>query len=186
MRALAAAALLTMALTALGLAQERSPSSGAQPSPEAAVPAAQAPVITGLPRSAPASDRVSGALVSEQLEGDLLASDLMGRDLYDPAGRKIGEVTDVLLDRNRTLKAAIATLDPSLGLRGKRIGIPFSALHWSPASSREVRVVATIDPAELKEAKGFEPLAREAGLDDNQDLTTGTGAATGGSVPPTR
>ncbi len=36
------------------------------------------------------------------------------------------------------------------------------------------------------EAKGFEPLAREAGLDDNQDLTTGTGAATGGSVPPTR
>src|SRR4028119_1239077 len=116
MRALAAAALLTMALTALGLAQERSPSSGAQPSPEAAVPAAQAPVITGPPRSAPARDRASGAFVSEQLEGDLLASDLMGRDLYDPAGRKIGEVTDVLLDRNRTLKAAIATLDPSLGL----------------------------------------------------------------------
>jgi hypothetical protein len=106
--------------------------------------------------------------------------------LYDPGGRKIGEVTDILLDRNRTLKAAIATLDPSLGLSGKRIGIPFSALHWSPASSREVRVVATIDPAELKEAKGFEPLAREAGLDDNQDLTTGTGTATGGSVPPTR
>jgi hypothetical protein len=124
--------------------------------------------------------------VSEQLEGDLLASDLMGRDLYDPAGRKIGEVTDVLLDRNRTLKAAIATLDPSLGVSGKRIGIPFSALHWSPASQPGGPGGCHDRSSRTQGSEGFEPLAREAGLDDNQDLTTGTGAATGGSVPPTR
>ncbi len=178
MRALAAATLLTIALTAPALAQERPP--------DATLPATQAPVMTGLPRSAPASGNAPEALVSEQLEGDLLASDLIGRDLYDPGGRKIGQVTDILLDRNRTLKAVIATLDPSLGASGKRVGIPFGALQWSPTSRREARVVLTTDLAGLKEAKGFEPLAREAGLDDNQDLTTGSGAATGGSVPPTR
>ena len=46
--------------------------------------------------------------------------------------------------------------------------------------------MASIDAAAVKEAKSFEPLAKEAGMDDNQDLTTGSGAATGGSVPPTR
>lgn len=178
MRALAKVTLLAVTLTAPALAQERSP--------DATLPAAQAPVMTGLPRSAPASSSAPGALVSEQLEGDLLATDLLGRDLYDPGGRKVGQVADILLDRNQTLKAVVATLDPSLGASGKRVGIPFGALQWSQTSRREARVVVTTNLAELKEAKGFEPLAREAGLDDNQDLTTGSGAATGGSVPPTR
>ena len=100
------------------------------------------------------------------------------------AGRKLGEITDLLVDRNRRLVAVVAALDAGAGPQGKSIGIPFDALRRSGAGGQEVRLVVDIDEGRLREAKAFEALSKEAGQDDSQDLTAKGGAATGGSIPP--
>jgi sporulation protein YlmC with PRC-barrel domain len=120
------------------------------------------------------------------MEGELLSSDLIGRSLYSSTGHQLGVVRDILIDRDHRMTAVIVELDNTSQPNRKSVGIPIDAVERTTASSREVRLVVKIDPATLRSAKAFEPLAREAGLDDNQDLTTGSGTATGGSVPPSR
>jgi len=122
--------------------------------------------------------------VPEQTEGELLASDLVGQPLYDTSGGRLGDTTDVLFDREHRLKALVIALEGG-GPQGKRVAIPFEAVHRVSVNNREVRLVAQVDPTLLRDTKGFEALAKQAAMDDNQDLTS-RGRATGGSVPPTR
>ena len=180
MRLVPTAAIIVLVCASGAHSQQGSPSPTMATTPES-----QAPVATGLPVVSGHSGGAAAALVTEQMEGDLLASDLVGKALFDPAGGKVGEVADVLIDRSRRLRAVVVTLDAGLGTPGKKVGIAFETLQQAGAR-REARLVTTVDVAVLKAAKSFEPLAKEAGMDDNQDLTTGSSPATGGSVPPTR
>ena len=185
MRALAALVLFAAA-TSPANAQERTPAGGGSTVREVP-PAVQAPLITAVPEAGPVGDssgRLVLELLSEQGEGELLSSDLVGRPLYGRDGRKLGEITDLLVDRNRRLVAVVAALDAGAGPQGKSIGIPFDALRRSGAGGQEVRLVVDIDEGRLREAKAFEALSKEAGQDDSQDLTAKGGAATGVSIPP--
>jgi hypothetical protein len=148
----------------------------------ATIPAQQTPVISGVPAGAPAQ---AAGVIERQVEGELLGTDLMGQPLHAASGGvKIGDVVDVLISTDRKLRGVIVALDGQ-GPQKKRVGIPFEAIQRAPGDQRQVRLVANLDPAALRAAKDFEGLAKEASLDDNQDLTK-PGAATGGSVPPTR
>ena len=171
--------LLTTSATFV-LAQE-------QLKPSVETPAGQAPIISGIPNVGQGSQpRAStGQLVTEQAEGDLLSSDLVGRALFDMAGHKIGEISDILIGRDHRLIAVIADLEGSESTR-KKIAVPFDLLRQNTVASRETRLVVGMDQSVLQATKAFEPLSKEARLDDNQDLTTGSGAATGASVPPTK
>jgi sporulation protein YlmC with PRC-barrel domain len=151
------------------------------------VPAGDAPFLSAIPKLDQGTQPTVSArdLVTEQKEGDLLSSDLVGQDLFDMTGRKIGEVSDVLISQDRRLVAVIVELEGN-GPPSRTIAIPFDVLRHTTVDSREIRLVASLDPSTLQAAKTFEPLSREAKLDDNQDLTTGSGAATGASVPSTK
>jgi PRC-barrel domain len=184
MRAFAAAILLAAAGAVS--AQERT-LPGDNAVVRAGPPAAGAPLIAAVPEAGQVgsgSDRPV-SLPSEQSEGELMSSDLIGRPLHGRDGRKLGEITDLLVDRNRRLAAVVMRLDAA-GDRGKSVAVPFDALRRSSADRREVRLVVDLDESQLQDAKAFEHLSREAGQDDNQDLTARGGAATGGSVPPIR
>jgi sporulation protein YlmC with PRC-barrel domain len=180
--ALAGVALL-VAVTGIATAQDRTPAPSG-PTVRAGPPAAGAPLIAAVPDAARGPERPAAGLLSGQAEGELLSSDLVGRALYDRGGRKLGEITDILVDRNRRLSAVVATFDLGSEIRGKSVGIPFDALQRSSADRQDVRLIVDIDEASLRGAKAFEPLSHEASQDDNQDLTAKGGAATGGSVPP--
>jgi hypothetical protein len=148
-------------------------------------PAGQAPIISAIPKVGQGTQQAASAdkFVTEQAEGDLLSSDLVGRALFDTAGRKLGEVSDMLIGRDRRLVAVIADLEGAESTQ-KKVAIPFDILRQDTSNSRETRLVISMDQSTLQAAKAFESLSREARLDDNQDLTTGSGAATGASVPP--
>ena len=179
--------LLVLAIGSVASAQEPASQAGAQRQ-SAEPPSTQAPLIEGIP-AASRTDAGSGglaAILTEQMEGELLSSDLIGRIVYDSTGAQLGIVRDILIDREHRMRALIAELDDASGSNKKRVGIPIEAVERTAASNRETRLLVRIERTTLKNAKAFEPLAREAGLDDNQDLTTGSGTATGGSVPPTR
>ena len=148
----------------------------------ATIPAQQTPVISGVPA---ASGTQAVGVIERQMEGELLGTDLVGQPLHAASGgAKIGDVVDVLISTDRKLRGVVVALEGQ-GAQKKRVGVPFEAIQRAGGDQRQVRLVANIDPAALRAAKDFEGLAKEASLDDNQDLTRPC-AATGGSVPPTR
>ena len=178
---------LVLAISGIAFAQERVPQSGTRQ--QLNEPAStQAPLINAIPGTShvDTSAASSTGIVTEQMEGELLSSDLIGRSLYGSTGEQLGVVRDILIGRDQRITALIVELDNTSQPSGRSVGIPINVVERAPASRPEVRLVVKIDPATLRSAKAFEPLAREAGLDDNQDLTTGSGTATGGSVPPSR
>jgi PRC-barrel domain len=187
MRRAIATMILVFALGSVASAQAPVSQSGAQPQ-SVELPSDQAPIIGGIPivNQADARPASAASIVTEQMEGELLSSDLIGRTLHDRTGARFGMVRDILIDRNHRMTALIADLDDVSGSSRRRVGIPIDAIEQRAVSRREIRLLVKIDPAELRNAKAFEPLAHEASLDDNQDLTTGSGSATGGSVPPAR
>jgi PRC-barrel domain len=151
-------------------------------------PSTQAPLIGGIPNANQTNSGSTNAssVVTEQMEGELLSSDLIGRPLHDAAGTRVGTVRDILISRDHKMTALVADLDAASGADGRRVGIPIGAIEQKTVNRRDVHLLVKMDPSTLKNAKAFEPLAREAGLDDNQDLTKGSGTATGGSVPQSR
>jgi hypothetical protein len=153
----------------------------AQAQQGAVVPAQQAPVISGVPAAAGAQ---AGSVIERQMEGELLGTDLIGQPLHGAGGTRVGEVVDVLIGADRKLRGVIVALDGQ-GAKKKRVGVPFEAIHRGAGGERQVRLSANVEAGALAGAKDFEGLAKEASLDDNQDLTK-PGTATGGSVPPAR
>ncbi len=178
---------LVMTVSSLAFAQGPTSQPGARPQ-LAEPPSTQAPLINGVPNASQTSSGSTDAssVVTEQMEGELLSSDLIGRPLHDAAGTQVGTVRDILIGRDHRMTALVADLDAASGSNGRRVGIPIGAIEQKTVNRRDVHLLVKIDPTALKNAKAFEPLAREAGLDDNQDLTKGSGTATGGSVPQSR
>jgi hypothetical protein len=176
-----------MAASSLAFAQAPTSQPGTRPQ-LSETPSTQAPLIGGVPNANQTSGGSANAsgVVAEQMEGELLSSDLIGRPLHDATGARVGTVRDILIGRDHKMTALIADLDSTSGANGRKVGIPIGAIEQKTVNRRDVHLLVKIDPSTLKNAKAFEPLAREAGLDDNQDLTKGSGTATGGSVPQSR
>jgi hypothetical protein len=60
--------------------------------------------------------------------GRLLASDIYKANVYDPAENKIGDVTDLIIDNNATVTAAIISVGGFIGVGQKDVMIPFKDL----------------------------------------------------------
>jgi sporulation protein YlmC with PRC-barrel domain len=58
----------------------------------------------------------------------LRTKDVIGRDVVDATGKKLGKVNDLLLDRRQ---GQVQLLDVDLGLFSKRVLMPVAALDWS-------------------------------------------------------
>lgn len=51
------------------------------------------------------------------------------QNVYDPAEQKIGEITDVLVDKDGKIGAFIVSVGGFLGMGEKHVAVPFSAVH---------------------------------------------------------
>jgi sporulation protein YlmC with PRC-barrel domain len=51
------------------------------------------------------------------------------QDVYDPSETKIGEITDVLIDRDGKVGALIVSVGGFLGIGEKHVAVPFNAVH---------------------------------------------------------
>ena len=69
-------------------------------------------------------------------------NDYYKQNVYDSSDKTIGEVSDVLLDKNGQVKAVILSVGGFLGLGGKYVSVPFNALQVSgrPAAPVNVRI----------------------------------------------
>lgn len=69
--------------------------------------------------------------------GRLLASDIYKANVYDPSENKIGDVTDLIIDSNAKVTAAIVSVGGFIGVGQKDVMIPFKDLMISTRNGKD-------------------------------------------------
>ena len=104
------------------------------------------------------------------------------QNVYDPNDSKIGEIMDVLVDRDGKVTALIVGVGGFLGMGEKDVAIPFNSVRATTKDNNKYYLVMNSTKDALKSAKGFK-YDRNAmtWLPEDAPATTGSPAA-----PPPR
>ena len=133
---MAAAAVSALALTS-ALAQTTSPSSSPSSSTPASPPAAATPApSTGTAAStATANPAGKAKFVTKQTSDQWLASKFKGTDVIGANDEKIGDVSDMLFDKDHKILAFIVGVGGFLGIGQKDVAIDPASFQMVPASA---------------------------------------------------
>ena len=86
--------------------------------------------------------------------GALPISEYYKQSVYDTRESKIGDVNDILLDKNGKIEAVIVGVGGLLGIGEKNVAIPFSSLKVAEKNGSRYLVVETTKEA-LQAAPGY-------------------------------
>jgi hypothetical protein len=167
-----ASALAVMLFSAPAFAQ----TAPAPAEPPAATPAPSTP-------SAPAAAAPTvGAVeyIAAQAEGQWLASNFIGETVRGTGDQNIGEINDILIDKDGSVVAAVIGVGGFLGIGEKNVAVPFKNLKLSNEPDEIISLAATRE--QLKSAAEF------MDLDDQDDARVarerGNVANPAGGSPP--
>jgi sporulation protein YlmC with PRC-barrel domain len=131
-----AAAAIALALPASAFAQSSSPK---VPGTEPALPSIQAPSM---------NDRVApGGLPKQSYE----SSDLKGKNVYDPAGKKVGSIDEVVPTQGQPRDAVVA-VGGILGIGTKKVLIPATDIE----RSQDGRLVIAMSENQIEKLPEYE------------------------------
>jgi PRC-barrel domain len=116
---------------------------------------------------ASATGGTSGQIVSQQQPGQWMASKLIGTTVTGPNNESIGDVNDVLLDRNGQAVAVIVGVGGFLGIGEKDVAVSFNQLEFT---SRADAARATGSTGSANQGSG-------------SSTTVATGSTTASGVP---
>ena len=77
------------------------------------------------------------------------------QNVYDPSDNKIGEIMDVLVDRDGRVSALIIGVGGFLGMGEKDVAVPFNAVQVTSKDNNKWYLVMNSTKDALKAAKGF-------------------------------
>jgi sporulation protein YlmC with PRC-barrel domain len=104
----------------------------------------------------PSTGRSVATTPSSSLSTDhWLASDIYKASVYDPSEHKIGDVTDLMIDSNGNVTAAIIGVGGFLGVAQKDVVIPFKELKVSTRDGKDWLVLNRTKD-ELKAAPAYD------------------------------
>jgi sporulation protein YlmC with PRC-barrel domain len=102
----------------------------------------------------PAPTTSGPAKIFTALPAGTTVTNFYKQNVYDPSDNKIGDVDDILIDKEGQVTAMIIGVGGFLGMGEKDVAIPFSALHASEKNNKWYLVLNTTKDA-LKAAPGF-------------------------------
>ena len=188
--------MITTAITALMIggaaAEGMSPNSqAATPAPSATpaptvTPATPAPAAKSTEMSIPAASASSAKFINSQRQDQFLASKFKGTDVIGSDDKKIGDVSDILFDKDGKIEAYVVGVGGFLGIGAKDVALAPSAFQIVPGDkskneSDKLRLSMTQD--ELKQAANFEPYKAPSST-TGMGSTTPTRPAPGGTGVP--
>jgi sporulation protein YlmC with PRC-barrel domain len=109
--------------------------------------------------------------IQHQSAGDWRASKLIGTNVYGPDDKSIGEINDVILASDGSVKAAVVGVGGFLGVGEKNVAVPFDTLNVRRKSNSSAidKITVSFGKDELKNAPKF------AYYDASKSATTGAG-----------
>jgi len=140
------------------------------------VASAQTPQpVPAAPRQAPGP----AAQIHTNLPADsVTVTHWYKQNVYDPSDNKIGEIMDMLVDRDGKVTALIVGVGGFLGAGEKDVAVPFNSVRATTKDNNKYYLVMNSTKDALKSAKGFK-YDRNAmtWLPENAPATTGSPAA---------
>jgi hypothetical protein len=177
MIATAAAALLASSAFA------QSPSSSPSQSPSTTQPPAQSP----SPNASSSSAQASGKFVTDQKPDQMLASKFKGTDVIGTNNEKIGDVSDILFDKDGKVLAYIVGVGGFLGIGSKDVALMPTAFQVKPPTDKDnLKLQLAMTKDELKAAPDFKAYnpPRTAAGGTGSAPTTGQRPAPAPASPP--
>jgi sporulation protein YlmC with PRC-barrel domain len=141
---------------------------------------------TPSPAPAPSASAQSGTTgsVTQQKPDQYLASKFRGTDVVGADNQKIGDVTDILFDKNGKIEAYIVSVGGFLGIGAKDVAVEpskFQVMAAEGATSYE-RLKLSMTKDQLQQMASFEPYSPPAPA----RTTTGAGGLGGPGGGATR
>jgi len=122
-------------------------------------PATTAPSATGNQSGNPGIQRVEGASAVMTMytanPADVRASKLMGTNVYNLKDENIGEVSDLVIDNGKTIKAVVVSVGGFLGMGERNVAISPASIVLSEQRDGSFRLVVNTTKDELKKAEAF-------------------------------
>ena len=165
MKHLAVLLLGTALASTPALAQQTNPNMNAQPS------AAGSNATTAQQRAG-----MANANYLTQNDANLWrASQLSGVEIYNDRNEEIGEISEVLIDRDGSVKAVVISVGGFLGMGERNVAVPFERLQWQVgAENTAANRMGTAAPS------GTAPTAgTQTGAANTTTSAARTGAMTG-------
>jgi sporulation protein YlmC with PRC-barrel domain len=117
-------------------------------------PAPSAPEAQPAPEPTPSAPK--GAETTTAVPGDSVSvTDYYKQNVYDTSDNAIGEISDVLLDKDSRVTAVIMSVGGFLGLGAKYVSVPFNALRMTEKDGKRYLVMDTTKDA-LISAPGYQ------------------------------
>jgi sporulation protein YlmC with PRC-barrel domain len=104
-----------------------------------------APAQGSTPGQQAASPAASGKFMTQQSANQWRASQLVGLAVYGNNNERIGDINEVLLDRNGGAEAVVIGVGGFLGIGEKDVAVPFKAVEWKMGSDTDRTAANTGD-----------------------------------------
>lgn len=115
-------------------------------------------------------------ILTEESQDQIRADKLLGMKVVDTAGEEIGEVEDILLDKNGQVAGLVLVTGKVLGLGGKSV-----AVSWQDVASAEDAEAITLNLTEEQLAAAPEFRTKED-IESEQQLEQDTAPAAGAGM----
>ncbi|MBZ6076281.1 PRC-barrel domain-containing protein [Microvirga puerhi] len=83
------------------------------------------------PSTSSSMNSSSGQFVTQRQTSQMMASDLIGTKVISANNESIGDINDVILDRNGQAVAAVVGVGGFLGIGEKNVAVPFQSLEFA-------------------------------------------------------
>jgi sporulation protein YlmC with PRC-barrel domain len=182
--------MLGAAVSALALSGAFAQSSSSPPSGSTS-PAMKSdsakPAPTGSSSAAaPASTAsASGSVVAKQQPDQFLASKFKGTDVVGSDDKKIGDVSDILFDKDGKIEAYVVGVGGFLGMGAKEVALPpssFEVIKGTNGNADKLKLAMSKD--DLKTAQNFEPYQPPRPVTTTGSRPGGLGGAPSSNTAP--
>jgi sporulation protein YlmC with PRC-barrel domain len=128
-------------------------------SPSSSSPSATSPSKMEDKSAAAPKAGAGEKFVNTQASGQWLASDIMGMNVVGSKDEKIGSVSDLLVDQQGNILAAVVGVGGFLGIGQKNVAITFDTLNISADKDGDPQAKLTLTKEELENAPEFKTAA---------------------------
>ena len=133
--------------------------------------AAAAPMAYGQTTTTTTTVRTTGS-ANHMVPGEIRMTQMNGATIYDIQSQKIGDVKDIILDRNGRVADVVLDVGAFLGMGGKLVAVNMSDIKVTFDDNNKPKFAVDMTKDQLKSAQAFD-------LNEKN-------AATGSSTPPAR
>jgi sporulation protein YlmC with PRC-barrel domain len=134
---------------------------------------AQTAATTANPSPPPAAAATAQqrSMPNHVMSGQLRFADMNGATIYDNQNNDVGDINNVVLDRDGRVAAVVVKTGGFIGIGGKTVAVRMSDFKVTTDKNGKPRFTLDMTKNQLKSAQAY-------------DLTPPKTAASGGSAPP--